>query len=573
MLRNSFLSVVVFAVLSSTTGLWAETDATKPKEPRYQVWVEDSLVKVMQNQPMPDDPAKEIELHMARGEYEDAQIVVRPLDNYIHNYHGECSVLKQVEGNAAIEPARVRIVDYVPLRQNCGATPVDVRVAQAPAWVPDPLYEIPDTDVWKGKARPLWLTFYVPRQTPPGLYSGQVQVTANQKTFNIPVKLQVYSAVCPAERTLKVTNWIMIDMIAHYSGGEPWSEDFWESVRKIARNMAEHRQNMILCPIPISIFWSKLRLIEISPTNDGKLQFGFSRFDQWVRIFKEEGVVGYIEGGHIGHNGMVHCWLPRNGEIVYHLHPADTPEAEEYLSQLFTALQAHVDEKGWTDIYYQHVMDEPNDKTVTRYNAAMDLVRKHAPRLKTMDALLSSEVTTADVLVPILKVNGLPDLAEDYEHYKKLQQQGKEVWYYFCGAVQGTCVSRHLDQKMLRVRYTNWLNFKYNLSGFLHWGYNWWGYLSPFTQTQVAYSKVGPFPPTDQNIVYPAPDGGIMDSIRHEADRDSIEDYELLKRLKAKSPAKARAIADKLIRDFDEYEMNVAKFRAARRELLKALCD
>jgi hypothetical protein len=415
------------------------------------------------------------------------------------------------------------------------------------------------------------LTFYVPRQALPGLYQGEIEVFANRETFTIPIKLRVYSAVCPAKRTLKVTNWVMIDMIAHYSGGDPWSKDFWESVRKIARNMAQHRQNMILCPI--SIFWSKLRLVEISPTEDGGLEFDFSRLDRWVRIFKEEGVIGYIEGGHIGHNGLVHCWLPRDGKLVYQLQPADSPEAEEYLSQLFTALQAHIDEKGWTDIYYQHVMDEPNDKTVDRYNAAMDIIRKYAPRLKTIDALLSSEVTTADVLVPVLKIPGLPDLAEDYEHYKKLQQQGKEIWYYFCGAVQGTCVSRHLDQKMLRVRYTNWLNFKYNLSGFLHWGYNWWGYLSPFTQTQVAYSPVGPFPPADQNIVYPAPDGGIMDSIRHEADRDSIEDYELLKQLEARSSEKARSIVNTMIRDFDIYEMDINKFRAARRELLEALSE
>ena len=65
--------------------------------------------------------------------------------------------------------------------------------------------------------------------------------------------------------------------------------------------------------------------------------------------------------------------------------------------------------------------------------------------------------------------------------------------------------------------------------------------------------------------------GTILDSIRYEAMRDGVEDYELLIQLRAKDPTKASAIADQVIRSFTDYERDVAKFRAVRREVLESL--
>ena len=50
-----------------------------------------------------------------------------------------------------------------------------------------------------------------------------------------------------------------------------------------------------------------------------------------------------------------------------------------------------------------------------------------------------------------------------------------------------------------------------------------------------------------------------------------MEDAELLRMLKARDAAKAEAIINKVFRAYDDYEKDVAAYRAAKRELLAAL--
>jgi hypothetical protein len=69
--------------------------------------------------------------------------------------------------------------------------------------------------------------------------------------------------------------------------------------------------------------------------------------------------------------------------------------------------------------------------------------------------------------------------------------------------------------------------------------------------------------------VYPG-SAGPLDSIRFEALRDGVEDYELLCCLAERDPEAARRIADRVIRDLDDYDLDPGAFRAARRELLAA---
>ena len=72
-----------------------------------------------------------------------------------------------------------------------------------------------------------------------------------------------------------------------------------------------------------------------------------------------------------------------------------------------------------------------------------------------------------------------------------------------------------MDLPGSRVRALHWLNYSENLTGYLHWGYNFWGD-DPFGAPTEKYA------PGDTHVVYPGP----LDSIRWELERESIEDYE-----------------------------------------------
>ena len=102
----------------------------------------------------------------------------------------------------------------------------------------------------------------------------------------------------------------------------------------------------------------------------------------------------------------------------------------------------------------------------------------------------------------------------------------------------------------------------------MHWGYNHWTQDSPFTHTTRAHGGPPYLPAGDPWIVYPGKDGPL-DSIRFEAMRDGIADYELLCLLAEKNPDAAQHLVRKLVLDFDRYDTDVGRFRAARRKLLQ----
>ena len=150
---------------------------------------------------------------------------------------------------------------------------------------------------------------------------------------------------------------------------------------------------------------------------------------------------------------------------------------------------------------------------------------------------------------------------------------GERIWVYTCLVPGGPWLNRLLDMQRLRQTYIGWAAAKYDLSGFLHWGLNHYK-ADPFEHSVVDHpaqpNTNNRLPAGDSHVVYPGEDGP-WSSHRFEAHRIGLEDYELLMMLKAKDPATADAIIEKVFRAFDDFSINVAEYRQARRELLEAL--
>ena len=75
-------------------------------------------------------------------------------------------------------------------------------------------------------------------------------------------------------------------------------------------------------------------------------------------------------------------------------------------------------------------------------------------------------------------------------------------------------------------------------------------------------------PAGDNAITYPDPARNtILSSIRLEAMREGIEDYELLTALARRDPEKARKLAAEAIPDITDYVRSVTRFRELQRQL------
>ena len=73
-------------------------------------------------------------------------------------------------------------------------------------------------------------------------------------------------------------------------------------------------------------------------------------------------------------------------------------------------------------------------------------------------------------------------------------------------------------------------------------------------------------------VTYPAYKA-IYPSIRLEAMRDGIVDYELLHMYAEKYPEEARELVRTTVYGFEHYDINIGEFRKKRRNILKALSE
>ena len=280
-----------------------------------------------------------------------------------------------------------------------------------------------------------------------------------------------------------------------------------------------------------------------------------------------------IEGGHIGRRQSTwttpfEVYVPawEVGEARFDALPISDERARTFYAQFLPALVQHLRDRGWLDSYMQHLADEPIEDNAASYIEIAEFVNEWAPELRVVEAVHNRNlVGNIDIWVPQLDF-----LHQDYDFYSARMREGEEVWFYTCLAPQGEYANRFIELPLIKTRILHWINYRYNIPGYLHWGYNSWR-LDPFEETTSIITESGNvLPGGDAWIVYPAA-GKILSSLRLEAMRDGIVDYELLRQLEVAYPDEARELARRVVYQFDRYDMNVEAFRAKRRRILELL--
>jgi len=527
------------------------------------IWAVDPLVKVF-----PDMPAARrtrATADVARGEHASFQVVVRCAEP-IEKLSAQAGPFTK-RGGDAIEPRPARFVGYVFVDRPTQSPSKD-RLRTPPAEYPDPLIEDPSLSIEADHAQAIWITVAVPETAEPGTYRSEVRVTGQVGGATVTAKKKLVLDVYPATVTktrLWTTQWFGVNSNHMESHPEGESDAYYDLLRRFAENMADHRQNVALI--------SPLSLADFAAGPDGSLEIDFARFDRWVELFQEAGVVGLIEGGHIG--GRKGGWesefvvqarrVDGSNVVSASVDPA-SEEADRFYAQFFPALVKHLREKGWLECYVQHLADEPIASNIDSYRAMADLARRYAPDLRIIEACHTKDLVGAmDVWVPQLNF-----LHNDFAHYQERQAAGDEVWFYTCVFPQGEYANRFIEQPLVKTRLLHWINFRYGITGYLHWGYNHWTNDSPYTHTTRPHGGPPYLPAGDPWIVYPGR-SGPLDSIRYEAMRDGIVDHELLSVLAEKEPKLAARIVERHILDFHRYNTDPKVFRETRRELLRAV--
>ena len=358
--------------------------------------------------------------------------------------------------------------------------------------------------------QPLWITVSVPRDAAPGDYEGTLAVPWEGGEESVALKLTVWPFELPEEQHLAFTNWINPGALAKHHGVELYSDEFWAILGAYARVASEHHQNVL---------WVNLGLVGIAQDPNGQFSHDWERFDLWVETVSENGCGRLIEIQPLGH--WADGW--ESTEIAFHGYNVETPEgpkslpAEEVLPKLLPALQAHLEERGWVDRTVIHIADEPAVHHVASWSEKSAWVKSLAPKLRRLDAIEAPDFGEhLEIWVP--KLNHFYNWQT---HYDAAREAGAEMWFYTCCHPTAGYPNRFLDFPLMETRILQWYNWRFSMSGYLHWGLNFW-------DDDPLNSCGGEnLPPGDCWIVYPGEDGPLS-SIRFEALRDGFEDYETL---------------------------------------------
>ena len=433
----------------------------------------------------------------------------------------------------------VRSVEYVPARVavNCLKRDVILKdgnyIKTDKAEFPDYLRKLKASKlkIKKNIYRTLWIEAELPQKIKAGDYDIKVTlVSESGDTLSEEIqRLTVCNASLP-EATLIHTEWFHTDCIADYYGYEVFSEKHWSAIKNFMKTAVKRGINMIFTPVftpPLDTAVggerTTVQLVDVN-CDSGAWSFGFEKLSRWVDLALSVGYK-YFEISHLftqwGAKAAPKIMATVDGEYK-RVFGWDTPVSDgrypEFLSKFLPELTAFLKKRGIAENTYFHVSDEPNASQMESYTLAKNTVKPFIEGFHSMDALSSYEFyETGLVETPVPGTNHIVPFIEN---------NVSPLWSYYCVTQQNKYSNRYMMMSLARTRAIGVQWFKYNVKGFLHWGYNFYNsrhsvlHINPYKETEANAE----FPAGDSFVIYPGAGGKPEESIRliafHQAQTD-----------------------------------------------------
>ena len=133
-------------------------------------------------------------------------------------------------------------------------------------------------------------------------------------------------------------------------------------------------------------------------------------------------------------------------------------------------------------------------------------------------------------------------------------------------------MNRFMDYPLICSRYQFWGNYKYDLSGYLHWAaLCYQPGQDPYVQNCPRHINADSecvLPAGDTHLLYPG-DGMPYMSLRLELHREGLEDYEILNYIGSKNKDKADSLCNSCFKSFSNAQYDMNKFRESRVDMYK----
>ncbi len=470
-------------------------------------------------------------LSVLSGEKGNFQIVLRS--------DSDCTVLVKTSFPAARIFEVKEIYSGNPIdRETCGDTLL-LKNGE-PGFYPD-LLDIfsGEISLEKDKTRALWVNIDT-EEIKAGSYDIEFTFSDSKEEKTEVFPFKIWDTVLPEQELIHI-NWFHTDCLASYYKVPVFSEKHWAIVDNFIKNAVSHGVNCIFTPLftpPLDTEVGgerpTVQLVKVKRCRNYRYEFDFSLLDRWVDMCLKNGAK-YFELSHLFSQWGAK-YAPKivaetgNGvkKIFGWENKATSDAYMNFLKQFGAALKEYTDKKGITDVCFIHCSDEPSLEDIAHYKKASDAVRKYFGAYEHIDAL------------------------SDYDFYKKglintpVPEEGNidafagnvpRLWtYYCCGQYKDNLPNRFFSMPSIKTRILGVLLYKYNCTGFLQWGFNFYysqyskREIDPFTETDAG----GAFPSGDSFVVYPGKDFKPLSSLRQKVFYDGFQDIAALRALENK---------------------------------------
>ncbi|MHB0959960.1 MAG: DUF4091 domain-containing protein [Pirellulaceae bacterium] len=523
MLRLVLSLLVGFSGLGS---LWSQEPV---------VWVASPWQHVLRSSE-PDD-VKSAEITAARNEYEPLRIIIHAGAQALTNVRVESSDLTGRAGQIEAKNVALFREHYIHVFQPSYAS-------QAPTgWYPDALIPIAGANavakyppqvasVEAGTNQGVWADVYIPRHTAPGEYCGTINVMASgARLASVPVTVRVQPFTLPDTIAMRSNFGGLGGGLARHLGMDAGSQEFVTVEEQYIDTLLAHRA----IPSSLGNIWPKWTpQAGIDDTSSG------------------ERLRAIVQDRHV------------NSLCVPFAYRTEPEQCRAYLHDMAAYLQG----KGWLELAYIYLEDEPNDaeqyETVRQQG---ELIRESGiKRLCTEQTVTSNRdwgtlYGAVDIWCPLWCLY-------DEATARERQRLGEEIWTYtaLCQG-EATVPFWQIDFSPVQFRAPFWVSWHYGVKGFLYWSSVYW------TEGQDPWTK--PFF-RDQYwgegmLLYPGKDAGLsgpVPSIRLKLIREALEDFEYMT-LAAQQGHKAQVdeIVDSLTRSFTDWSHIPQAYMGARAKI------
>lgn len=393
-----------------------------------------------------------------------------------------------------------------------------------------------------------------------GKHRIEVEVKSASKTYRGMLVVNVHAVKLPklTDGNFFYTNWFNLSKMETKHDVDRWTEAWFEVLNKYAKLMAYGRQNSITIPY------------ELIKYENGKFFLDEERMLRFINVFREKGFK-YFEAPHLMYRGENDDWGDPELKVVLTKKRYYKENGKKDIAVLMRKIHGFVKTNKLENNWLQHISDEPTVVNAKCYKDVAKQIKNIFPEVKIMEATNDRDglAGAIDIWCPLIN-----DFQENESFFREREKHGENILVYTCLVPGGKWLNRTLDMEKLRQVYFGWGASYYNTNGYLHWGLNQY-FADPFKQSVVKHHAPGAgannfLPAGDTHIVYPGKEGPLS-SIRFEAHRIGIEDYELLQELKGKDKKQYDKLIGKLFRSYTDYNLSIKDYRRTKKKLLKYL--